>query len=35
VGPLTVFRRGTDAVIKQGSPFTAFLYADTPLSPAR
>ena len=35
VGPLTALRRGTDAVIKQGTPFTAFLYADTSLAPAR
>jgi len=34
VGPLTALRRGTDAVIKQGTPFTAFLYGDTPLAPA-
>jgi hypothetical protein len=34
VGPLTALRRGTDAVIKQGTPFTAFLYADTSLAPA-
>jgi hypothetical protein len=35
VGPLTALRRGTDAVIKQGTPFTAFLYADTSLAPAQ
>lgn len=35
IGPLTALRRGTDAVIKQGTPFTAFLYADTSLAPAR
>jgi hypothetical protein len=35
VGPLTALRRGTDAVIKQGTPFTAFLDADTPLVPAQ
>jgi chitobiase/beta-hexosaminidase-like protein len=35
VGSFTLFRHGTDAVIKQGTPFTAFLYADTPLSPAQ
>jgi Chitobiase/beta-hexosaminidase C-terminal domain len=35
VGPLTALRRGTDAVIKQGTPFTAFLDADTPLAPAQ
>jgi len=35
VGPLTALRHGTDAVIKQGTPFTAFLYADTPLLPAQ
>jgi hypothetical protein len=35
VGPLTALRRGTDAVIKQGTPFTAFLYADTTLAPAQ
>ena len=34
VSPLTALRHGTDAVIKQGTPFTAFLYADTPLVPA-
>jgi Chitobiase/beta-hexosaminidase C-terminal domain len=34
VGPLTALRHGTDAIIKQGTPFTAFLYADTPLVPA-
>ena len=35
VGPFTLFRHGTDAVIKQGTPFTAFLYADTALAPAQ
>jgi len=35
VGPLTALRHGTDAVIEQGTPFTAFLYADTPLAPAQ
>jgi len=35
VGPLTALRRGTDAVIKQGTPFTAFLYTDTSLAPAQ
>jgi hypothetical protein len=35
VGPLTALRRGTDAVIKQGTPFTAFLCADTFLAPAQ
>ena len=35
VGPLTALRHGTDAVIKQGTPFTAFLYADTSLAPAQ
>jgi hypothetical protein len=35
VGPLTALRHGTDAVIKQGTPFTAFLYADTLLVPAQ
>jgi Chitobiase/beta-hexosaminidase C-terminal domain len=34
VGPLTALRHGTDAVIKQGTPFTAFLYSDTSLTPA-
>jgi hypothetical protein len=33
VGPLTAIHHGTDAVIKQGTPFTAFLYGDTYLSP--
>jgi hypothetical protein len=35
VGPLTALRHGADAVIKQGTPFTAFLYADTSLAPAQ
>lgn len=35
VGPFTLFRHGTDAVIKQGTPFTAFLYGDTYLPPAQ
>lgn len=35
VGPFTIFRHGTDAVIKQGTPFTAFLYGDTYLSPVQ
>lgn len=35
VGPFTIFRHGTDAVIKQGTPFTAFLYSDTPLAPVQ
>ena len=35
VGPFTAFRHGTDAVIKQGTPFIAFLYGDNYLSPAQ
>ena len=35
VGPLTALRRGTDAVIKQGTPFTAFIYADISLAPVQ
>jgi hypothetical protein len=35
VGELSLLRHGTDAVIKQGTPFTAFLYGDTPLAPAQ
>ena len=35
IGPLTALRHGTDAVIKQGTPFTAFLYADTSIAPAQ
>jgi Tfp pilus assembly protein PilV len=34
VGPFTVFKHGTDAEIKPGTPFTAFVDADTSLSPA-
>ncbi|HKS80709.1 MAG TPA: chitobiase/beta-hexosaminidase C-terminal domain-containing protein [Candidatus Acidoferrales bacterium] len=29
VGPFTAFRHGTDAVIDQGTPFTAFVDSDT------
>lgn len=35
VGELSLLRHGTDAVIKQGTPFTAFLYGDTYLAPAQ
>ena len=35
VGPFTVFKHGTDAEIKPGTPFTAFVDADTSLSPAK
>ena len=34
VGPLTVLKHGADAEIKQGTLFTAFVSADTELSPA-
>lgn len=33
VGPLTIFKHGTDAVISAGTPFTASLAADTSLEP--
>jgi len=32
---LTVFKHGTDAEIKPGTPFTAFVDADTSLPPAQ
>jgi hypothetical protein len=35
VGPLTVLKHGADAEIKKGTPFTAFVNADTALSPAK
>jgi hypothetical protein len=35
VGPFTVFKHGTDAEIKPGTPFTAFVDADTSLPPAQ
>jgi Chitobiase/beta-hexosaminidase C-terminal domain len=35
VGPFTVFKHGTDAEIKAGTPFTAFVDADTSLPPAK
>jgi hypothetical protein len=35
VGPFTVFKHGTDAEIKPGTPFTAFVDADTSLPPAK
>jgi hypothetical protein len=34
-GFFTVFKHGTDADIKQGTPFTAFVNADTALSPTK
>jgi hypothetical protein len=33
VGPLTAIKHGTDATIKQGTPFTASLFADTFFNP--
>jgi Chitobiase/beta-hexosaminidase C-terminal domain len=33
VGPLTALKHGTDAIIKQGTPFTASLFADTFFNP--
>jgi type II secretory pathway pseudopilin PulG len=33
VGPFTVFKHGKDADIKPGTPFTAFVSADTPIAP--
>jgi hypothetical protein len=33
VGPLTILKHGTDAVISAGTPFTASLAADTSLEP--
>jgi hypothetical protein len=33
VGPFTVLRHGTDATIRKGTPFTAFLSQDTLLAP--
>jgi hypothetical protein len=35
VGPFTVFKRGKDADIKPGTPFTAFVGADTQVAPPR
>jgi Chitobiase/beta-hexosaminidase C-terminal domain len=35
VGPFTVFKHGTDAEIKPGTPFTAYVDADTSLPPAK
>jgi hypothetical protein len=33
VGPFMLFRHGTDAEIKKGTPFTAFVANDVLLSP--
>jgi type II secretory pathway pseudopilin PulG len=35
VGPFTIFKHGTDAEIKPGAPFTAYVDADTSLPPAK
>jgi Chitobiase/beta-hexosaminidase C-terminal domain len=35
VGPFTVFKHGTDAEIKPGTPFTAYVHADTSLPPTK
>jgi hypothetical protein len=35
VGPFTVLKHGADAEIKKGTPFTAFVNADTELSAAK
>ncbi len=35
VGPFTVFKHGTDAEIKPGTPFTAYVDSDTSLPPAK
>ena len=35
VGPFTVFKHGTDAEIKAGTPFTAYVDADTSLPAAK
>jgi len=34
VGPLALLKHGKDAQIKQGTPFVAFVDADTSLPPA-
>jgi len=35
VGPFTILKHGTDAVIAKGMPFTAFLDTQSPLAPAK
>jgi hypothetical protein len=35
VGPFTIFKHGTDAEIKPGTPFTAFVAADISLPPTK
>jgi hypothetical protein len=32
-GPLSIFKHGSDAFISRGTPFTAFLSADTSVVP--